>query len=268
MTKVFDACIIHSETDMLYLRLNILRDVIDYFVVVESGMTHSGQPKAQIVGKALATEPRFAEFADQIIYVYAEHLQGENSWAREAYHRGLISGVLEAYAQPDDWVIVGDVDEILRAESVKWVTDRTIADAVIELDFLYYDFAHRVQQGWGIGMCRWSVEKDANKIRRGEFLFPPPHIEHGGVHLSYFMTPEQVVTKLDSFMHSQDVAKDVPRDPAWIADKMRNGMDLFGRTVEIVEVDPEPYLPEYVKAHREEYERLGWLKPVQESVVK
>lgn len=267
MSKVFDCFMFHSELDMAELRFNILKDAVDYHVVVESGMTHSGQPKARIFGDALEAG-RFAEFEDKIVYSFSPTLEGAHSWDRERFHRGLISGVLRDLARPDDFVIVADCDEIPNPESVRYMQEARKHAAweagVLELSFFYYDFAHRVQQGWGIGMCLWREQQDANKIRAGNFGSAGAvhrQIPGMGWHLSYFMTPEQVIVKLNDFMHHADVAKDVPRDTVWIADKMRNGVDLFGRTVEIIEVDPEPYLPQYVKDHREKYEALGWLKP-------
>lgn len=262
MSKVFDCFMFHSELDMAELRFNILKDAVDYHVVIESGQTHSGQPKARIFGDALEAGC-FAEFEDRIIYSFSPTLEGAHSWDREHFHRGLISGVLMYTAHPDDWVIVGDCDEIPNPDMVRTLVERPVDRPVVfELGFYYYDFSHQVQQGWGIGACKWSVEQDANKIRTAQFAAPSGinTCKDGGWHLSYFMTPDQVVEKLNAFMHHGDVAKDVPRDAAWIADKMRNGVDLFGRTVEIVEVDPELHLPQYVKDHREKYEALGWLK--------
>ena len=40
--KVFDSIIFFNELDLLEMRLNILNDVVDYFVVTESPFTVSG----------------------------------------------------------------------------------------------------------------------------------------------------------------------------------------------------------------------------------
>ena len=45
MTKIYDCFNFFNELDILELRLNILYDYVDYFVIVESSVTHSGQPK-------------------------------------------------------------------------------------------------------------------------------------------------------------------------------------------------------------------------------
>jgi beta-1,4-mannosyl-glycoprotein beta-1,4-N-acetylglucosaminyltransferase len=250
---------LHSEIEMALLRMHILSDVVDKFVVVESKTTHSGKPKRLYFQDALDGGV-FDEFKDKIIYAWIEKLDGENSWAREHANRAFIGEVLGYYAEPDDWVIVADVDEIPNPKAVQHLKLTDANTAQFALDLFYYDFSHKVQMGWAIGACKWKVEHDANKIRVGFASTSLVVFRVGGWHLSYFMNPTEVITKLDSFMHHADVAKDVPRDVDWIAERMGSGEDLFGRTVQITRVDPEPLLPQYVRANRAKYERLGWLE--------
>lgn len=255
---VFDCCMVYNELDMLDLRMNILKDVVDYHVIVESGMTHSGLQKSDFIGQAIM-DGRFDAFSDKIIYAYTHELEGANSWARERWQRDYIGKILKYNAADTDYVIVADADEIPTSDAVRWVVDHDLAAAVLEMDLYYYDFMHRVHEGWGIGMCRWGLCQDTNKIRRGEFGADAQHIRDGGWHFSYMMTPEQVVEKLQAFMHWNDVAKDVPRDPVWISERMKRGEDLFGRTVQIEYVPFPKNLPQYVLDNREKYEALGWL---------
>lgn len=253
--SAFDCCMAFNERDMLELRLRTLYDAVDRFVIVEAGMTHSGQPKPAWIGDALQTE-RFAPFAEKIIYSYSATLSGANSWERERAHRGLIGGVLQVYARPDDLVIVGDVDEIPNPDVLSQIGD----GAAMGMDFYYYDLQHRVRMGWGIGALRWRDEQDANAIRTlaGHTV---PRIENGGWHFSYFATPEQVAVKLDAFMHHADPGiRDVPRDPEWLGAKMRAGKDLFGRDLQIDRVPLSDFLPRPLLEYRAQYEALGWLE--------
>ena len=45
MQKVFDCFPFYNELDLLEIRLNILNDVVDYFVLTESTRTFTGKPK-------------------------------------------------------------------------------------------------------------------------------------------------------------------------------------------------------------------------------
>jgi beta-1,4-mannosyl-glycoprotein beta-1,4-N-acetylglucosaminyltransferase len=268
MSQVYDCVMLHSEIDMCLLRMHILNDVVDKFVVVESKTTHSGKPKRLYFQDALDGGV-FDEFKDKLIYAWIEKLDGANSWEREHANRAFIGEVLGYYAEPDDWVIVADVDEIPAPDVLRHMKQFDLLNydaATLEMVLLYYNFAHRVELGWGIGMCRWSVCQDANAIRRGEFPAGTHKVKvpNAGWHLSYFQTPEQIITKLDAFMHHADVGKDVPRDAEWIAKRMAAGQDLFGRTVQITRVDPEPLLPQYIRDNRAKYEALGWLEAERE----
>ena len=43
--KVADAFIFFNELDLLDIRLNILNDKVDYFVLIESTISHAGKDK-------------------------------------------------------------------------------------------------------------------------------------------------------------------------------------------------------------------------------
>ena len=64
MAKIYDCFNFFNELDILELRLNILYDYVDYFVIVESSVTHSGQPKPFYLEE---NKERFAKFWDKII---------------------------------------------------------------------------------------------------------------------------------------------------------------------------------------------------------
>ena len=42
---IFDCFSFFNELELLEIRLNILNDVVDKFVVVEGTLTHTGKPK-------------------------------------------------------------------------------------------------------------------------------------------------------------------------------------------------------------------------------
>lgn len=244
-----------KELDMIEARLNILRDVVDYHVIVEAGMTHSGQPK-RIPFMDAMLEDRFKPFRHKIIYGYVNKLEGANSWERERFHRAYISRLLHMNAKDDDLIIVGDADEIPNPDIVPTIGD----GARLEMTFYYYDLNHRVQEGWSIGALRWGLEKDANKIRTLAGHDNVPVIGNGGWHMSYFLPPERVVQKLDDFMHHADIAANVPRDPVWLAAEMAAGRDIIGRGLPIARVPLDNTLPRYILDNQDKYRRLGWIK--------
>jgi beta-1,4-mannosyl-glycoprotein beta-1,4-N-acetylglucosaminyltransferase len=64
--KVYDCFTFFNELDLLEVRLEELYEVVDYFVIAEANMSHSGKPKDWILGPNM---DRFAKFANKIRYL-------------------------------------------------------------------------------------------------------------------------------------------------------------------------------------------------------
>lgn len=264
MLKVFDCCIINDEVDMLLTRLHILNDVVDYFVVCEAGETHSGEAKHFNV---LHHAAKFAEFADKMIYIQIPTLSDgkRNSWDRERFHRGCIAAGWQN-TKDDDWIIVADVDEIPDPDCVTELKALPLSrkTAKFELAMYYFDLNHRVTQGWAIGAARKSLNLNPNDIRTSN-LDGTGQTVHvfmtAGHHLSYFGGANAIVHKVDSFMHhSDDVIRDMPRDPSFVQAKIDASLDLFGRDLKITHV-PGPLpetMPHYILDNVEKYREMGW----------
>ena len=63
--KIFDCFIFNNEVELLEIRLNILNDVVDKFVIVEGKSTFSGKKKDS---SFLKNKDRFEKWNDKIIY--------------------------------------------------------------------------------------------------------------------------------------------------------------------------------------------------------
>ena len=72
--KVFDSIIIFNELELLEMRLNILNDVVDYFVVTESPFTVSGNEKPLYYAE---NKDRFGKFNDKIIHHVTEEIPND-----------------------------------------------------------------------------------------------------------------------------------------------------------------------------------------------
>ena len=107
----YDCFPFFNELDLLEIRLNVLKDVVDRFVLVEAGETHTGKTKPFCFA---ANRDRFAAFADRIVYRRIEKFPaGHGAWWNENYQRNEISKVLsEIGVRDEDDILISDLDEI------------------------------------------------------------------------------------------------------------------------------------------------------------
>lgn len=254
--KIFDTSMFFNENDMVEFRLGTLHEVVDYFVIVEAAETHSGNAKPYTFDLK-----RFEQFAEQIIYIQIPRLSdfSTNSWHREKYHRSCIQRGL-IYAEATDWIVVSDADEIVKPDVLARLKDATehIRSVQFELDMYYYDFHHKVKQGWAVGAARYGLGIDPNEIRTCSRV-PDVRVFDAGWHLSYFGGAQQIIDKHSAFMHHADpVIRDLPHDADYITARIAASEDLYGRGLEI-ETITNPELPTYVQQFAGHYRRLGWL---------
>jgi len=132
---IFDAFQFHNEIDILDIRLHELSDVVDWFVLVEATKTHSGKDKPLYYKE---NRDRFAKFSSRILNICVQDMpmtkaelnatltqqdylwiesdyQREDNWVRERFQRNAMMRILKEAADPDDVIIIGDADEIVKA---------------------------------------------------------------------------------------------------------------------------------------------------------
>lgn len=132
MSKKYDIFTLNNELDMLEIRLNILNNYVDYFVIIEATETFSGHEKPLYYE---LNKDRFKEFNHKIIhYVVTDTPKDFNDfncdqecfnlacnsdnvtreslcWLKEFYQKEMIKKAL-VNLNDDDICFVSDVDEI------------------------------------------------------------------------------------------------------------------------------------------------------------
>ena len=110
---IYDCFQFFNEEHILDIRLNILNEFVDYFVVAESTSDHQGNSR-----KLSFDLNKFKKFKNKIIYIAVEdteeaikkpHKWGE-SLVEQHQRNSIIKGLKNC--QENDLVILSDVDEI------------------------------------------------------------------------------------------------------------------------------------------------------------
>jgi beta-1,4-mannosyl-glycoprotein beta-1,4-N-acetylglucosaminyltransferase len=112
--KIFDCFPFFNETELLELRIKLLYDHVDGFIITEGDLTHSGYPKKF---SCLETLKKLQIPQDKITIVHVKLPTVEdnpNNWSRERLQRNAAA----EYFQENSVYIVSDCDEIINPDFI------------------------------------------------------------------------------------------------------------------------------------------------------
>ena len=268
---VIDAFSFFNELDLLEIRLNELKDVVDYFILVEADQTHSGLDKPLYFNP---NEDRFRGFP--IIPMVAhmprthEELQatiseqdrkwldtgyqlGDN-WIRERYQRNCIYSVLQISGlSPDDIIIIEDADEMVRPEVLANIRE-TIVDGsnAVEQEFrtCYANWKCTNMPWWGTKILKYKFVTNPSEHR---FHTPASkYIYNGGWHFNFWGGAEAIQTKIKSYAHQEFNIPDVLDN---VGTQLENRKDVLGRLYEYKVVPLDDTLPKYFMDNLEKFDK-------------
>ena len=95
--KIYDCFSYWDEDLLLDLRLNVLNEYVDYFVIIEGNKTWQNNPK-----KRQFDIKKFKKFKDKIIYIPVEDMpDGDDPYLRENFQRNAILRGLKSSLEDD-----------------------------------------------------------------------------------------------------------------------------------------------------------------------
>jgi len=232
--KIYDCFMFYDEDVILDLRLNILNEYIDYFVIVESKFFHNGKER-----KLRFNIENYSKFRDKIIYIIQDNqpngiqeiLQSDdegtisakeinNALLRENSQRDLISKGLKM-ANDNDLILISDVDEIPNLEKIKLKETKNEILMFVQ-DIFYYKLNRYLPnfQWFGTKGClkknlkspQWlrNIKNKKYSFLRVDTFFSDKKyinkkfIDHGGWHFSNLKNAEDLELKLKSYLHHRD----------------------------------------------------------------
>ncbi|PIA98283.1 hypothetical protein CB0940_05440 [Cercospora beticola] len=283
--KVYDLIMFSTELDWLEIRLHTLYPVVDYFVIIESPTTFTNADKPLVLRD---NWERYRQFWPKIIYrEIHDPIQSDRTWDHEDYLRNsMLYSVFPSLTgaeipEKGDVLVVSDMDEVLRPDTMILLRYCSFpARLTLRSQFYYYSFQwlHRGIQ-WSHPQATiygGSIENTIapNDLRMGLigssfFTYPYQYFRrfwdrgelwNAGWHCSScFSTIAEFQMKMNSFSH-QIWNTPENRDPRTIAERVKNGQDLFGRMGEEFEkVEHNEDIPPYVARQHKEKGRFGYM---------
>jgi beta-1,4-mannosyl-glycoprotein beta-1,4-N-acetylglucosaminyltransferase len=258
--KIYDCFQFFNELDLLEIRLELLYDIVDYFVIAEANQTHANHQKPSYF---LENKHLFEKYMDKIIHVKDDfpsnignvllskrsednpyniqynsilnifndketHLKSDQNFARDYFQRDFIKlGLLNC--EPNDIILVSDLDEIPHPEIVKSIVNNKQVNHVVLMDSHNFYINNLQQTNWfgtfsiyysdinGFALSRLREKSSKEFIR----------IDNGGWHLSFMGGADRIKEKIKCYSH-QEYNNDWVLSS--IEDKISSNVDLFGRS--------------------------------------
>ena len=285
MSKIYDCFNFFNELDILELRLNTLYDHVDFFVIVESDVTHSGESKKFFYEENIE---RFSKFSDKIlnykilntpsdfinlpetseeelkkVYTYIETQSnrfdratqldyGRDFFQKESVRRALV------YCKDDDIIMFSDADEIPNPEFLKTIKNLSLDDTLYSLNQpMYCYFLNMLKQsdwyGTKVGLYTNIKDLSLNELRGDESL--TVKLPDGGWHFSFIGDAESVRKKITSYS-ARDLVNQHVYDS--VEENIKNGIDVFFRG-KLTQVPIDHSYPSHVLNNLDKYKHM--IKP-------
>jgi len=260
--KIVDCFMFYNELDLLNYRINILNDIVDYFIIVESTLTHMGNEKKLYYNE---NKELFKDFNKKIIHIIVDDFPYKNpkvinneQWKNENFQRSAISrGFPFIDFSSDDLIIIADLDEIPDPNTLN-----KIKKGLIQVDFntllldnYYYNLNSKVHTNpESTKIITYEKYKELNITCNDIRHSSTPNILFGGWHLSYFGDPNFIKNKINEFTH-QEYNSDTYTNVNTIEEKIKNFKDIYNRQmyIENINVKDNHYLPPQYEKYLTKY---------------
>lgn len=270
---IYDCFSFFNELDLLEVRLNVLNDVVDKFVLIEATKTHANKEKPLYFEQ---NKERFKKFEDKIIHVIVDtYPEYESAWSYENNQRNYLSTVLKD-CKDDDTIIISDLDEIPNPEKILKYKNIPGLKA-FKQHFFYYFFNNLSNETWLYAkMLSYkdfkNILDDYNQytecliesLNQGTTATKIRHylgekkiiIENGGWHFSYLADFATLSYKIKSFGHQEFNSKKYT-DVKKIEERIKAGKDIYGRegySFQSIKITEKEF-PRYLVENQEKYKK-------------
>ena len=270
--KIFDVFTFYNELDLLELRMNILGDVVDHFVINEANITFTGKKKPLYFAE---NRKRFKKWEDKIIY----HLTEDDNQTYEAYYEGVpyhrsmieenikdlplhyqracfhkdsaIYGLLD-HAKDEDLILTSDADEIANPECIKihkkWFNPDN--HYVLTGPLYYYFLNVQCEEQWmGTRVCNFKTLKSMRVDKLRQSHKNAWKIENASWHWSFFGNADTVRQKMDAYEHQENNKEEFRSS---MEDRIENNLDPYGRDYlyKPIVVPIDETFPKYIRSQK------------------
>jgi len=236
--KIIDCFIFYNEINLLNYRLNILDEIVDFFIIVESNYTFVGKKKELYFEK---NKDMFKQFQHKIIHIVLDdfpfiypniNISNNEQWINEKYQRNQIArGFEKINLSENDILIISDLDEIPNRDILCKIKNKDINVDIntLEMDLYYCNLNHKKSTKWyNAKIISYEIYKKISLTCDDIRFYKCPIIENGGWHLSYFGDCNFIKNKIENFCH-QELNNENFTNLCKIKSRLETFSDIFER---------------------------------------
>jgi beta-1,4-mannosyl-glycoprotein beta-1,4-N-acetylglucosaminyltransferase len=210
---LIDAFTFFNEYDMLEARLEYYYNFVDKFVISECDHTHAGNYKGFNFEKEMN---RYEKYLDKIQYLKLsidptqydftkpkDTNYGAGNWVLEKQQRNYL---LEGLTNPEDFVIISDVDEVCTINSIENAIEN-YDDKMVAVgsgqEMFWYSFKTKEPNLWSgsvLTKVKYAHQHSPEYFRERRWVLPKML---RGYHMTYFMDIEKMKYKIENFAHQE-----------------------------------------------------------------
>jgi hypothetical protein len=223
--KIYDCFTFFNERELLELRIRLLENIVDHFVIIEADRTHTGNPKSFICKQII----KDLSLPKNKITVVELRLPSKEEEPDDHQRENLQRDVISDYIDYDTIAIITDCDEIIDPDFVKYYTQILknhpnnilripMAYLMCRADLRVYDQAEKIRN-WSNGyLCmkhhldRYKATeiRESHSLKKNNLIYKDIYavdngeIKEAGWHLGWMGDSERLKIKYRSFMHYED----------------------------------------------------------------
>jgi len=261
--KIYDCFQFFNEDTVLDLRLNILNEMVNFFVIVESTTDHQGNEK-----KINFDISKFKKFEKKIIHIIVDDTSdivkkphiGQNSLVERHQRNSITRGLKNC--SDDDLIIISDVDEIPDLKKLNLFNKKNRYAVFSQKKFDYkLNLLNETEGDWlGSKICLKKHLKSPQWLRDLKFKKYPfwridkirdlQIIKDGGWHFSYLQSPEKLLRKISSFSHGERNKPEFANEKS-IEEKIKMQKNIFDLGFVYKKINIDDSFPKYIIDNKE-----------------
>jgi len=254
-SKIYDCVTFFDNNLMFDLRYNILKNVVDFFVICESKFDHQGnEKKINFINKKNYDSKKIKYYILETPFP-----KNNNAWQNQELQREFLLESLKN-VNPDDYIFFSDPDEIPRPELLIDFSLKKKFGIFLQRCFNYklnlFNPYESPWEGTRVAKKKYlkSIDFMRQKIKSKNLNYSFLRFDkeksvelfnEGGWHFNNVMDPKEISLKLKTFAHSE-FSDPKFSDEQIIQDKIRRQLDLFDRGHKYFKIEIDKSFPQFI----------------------